>query len=84
MRLRSDEDGWICSRMEGAMLHKNVEIRSSWKRVVTEGKESGIRGWSRWDDGGRIDREVLQILCTLFLKTNQTKTMQNKDLVILT
>ena len=28
MKLRSDEGGWICSRMEGAMLHKNVEIRS--------------------------------------------------------
>ena len=32
MKLRSDEDGWICSRMEGEMLHKNVEIRSNWKK----------------------------------------------------
>lgn len=45
------------SRMEGSRLHK-VEIRSSWKRMENEGKESRIRGWSRWDDGGRIDREV--------------------------
>ena len=50
------------SRMEGARLHKDVEIRSSWKRVTNEGKESRIRGWSRWDDGGRIDREVSQML----------------------
>ena len=50
MRLRSDEDGWICSRMEGAMLHKNVEIRSNWKSVANEGKESEIWGWSRLCD----------------------------------
>ena len=29
MKRRSDEGGWICSRMEGLMLHKNVEIRSN-------------------------------------------------------
>ena len=27
MRLRSD---WICSRMEEAMMHKNVGIRARW------------------------------------------------------
>jgi len=72
------------SRMEGARLHKDVEIRSSWKRAANEGKESGIRGSIRWDDGGGIEREVSHMLYTLFLKTNQTKTMQTKDLAILT
>ena len=72
------------SRMEGERLHKDLEIRSSWKRVANEGKESGIIGWSRWDDGGRIDREVLQILCTLFLKTDRRKTRKTRDLSILT
>lgn len=44
MRLRSDEDGWICSRMEEAMLQKNEEIRSNWQSVAIEGKESIIWG----------------------------------------
>jgi len=43
MKLRSYEGGWICSRMEGAMLHKNVEIRPNSKNVANEGKESWIR-----------------------------------------
>ena len=59
MRLRSDEGGWICSRMEGAMLHKNVEIRENWKSVANEGKESWIRDWSRLYDGGRTGKDVL-------------------------
>jgi len=29
MKLRSDEDGWICSKVKEAMLYKNVEIRVS-------------------------------------------------------
>jgi len=45
--------------MEGAMLHKNVEIRANWKSVANEGKESWIRGWRRLYNGGRVDREVL-------------------------
>ena len=36
MNLRSDEDGWICSKMKEAMLHKNVEIRASWESVANE------------------------------------------------
>lgn len=40
MKLRSDEDGWICSRMKKAMLHKNVEIRASWESVVNGGKKA--------------------------------------------
>ena len=58
MKLRSDEGGWICSRMEGAMLHKNVEIRSNWKSVANEGKESRIRGCSRLYDGERVGGNV--------------------------
>lgn len=34
MELRSDEDGWICSKMKKAMLHKNVEIRASWESMA--------------------------------------------------
>jgi len=59
MKLRIDEGGWICARMEGAMLHKNVEIRSNWENVSKEGKESRIRGWSRLYDEGRIGRDAL-------------------------
>ena len=84
MRLRRDEYGWICSRMEGEMLHKNVEIRSNWKIVANGGKESGIWGWSRLCDEGRIGRDVLQVICTLFLKTNQRKTRKIRDLSTLT
>ena len=40
MNLRSDEDGWIRSRMKKAMLHTNVEIRASWESVANEGNKS--------------------------------------------
>ena len=65
------------------MTHKNIEIRAKWTRVANEGKESGIKGWNRWYDGGRIDREVLQMLCTLFLKIDRRKTRNTKYLAIL-
>ena len=84
MKLRSDEGGWICFRMVGAMLHKNVEIRRNLKSVANEGNESWIRGWSRLYGGGRIGRDVLQVFCTLFSKTNRTKTRTTRDLSILT
>ena len=61
MKLRSDKGGWICSRMEGAMMHKNVEIRENWKSVANEGKESWIRGWRRFYDGERMGMDVLQV-----------------------
>ena len=70
MKLRSDEGGWMFSRMEGEMLHKNVEIRSNWKSVANEGKESGIRGWSRLYDGGRVGGNVSHVFCTIFSKTD--------------
>jgi len=84
MRLQSDEDGWIFSRMEGEMLHKNVGIRSNWRSVENEGKASGSWGCIRLYDEGRIGRDLLQVIFTLFLKTNQTKTIQTKYLAILT
>ena len=43
-----------------------------------------MRGWNGLYDGGRVGRDVLQVLCTLLSKTDQTKTMQTKDLAILT
>jgi len=58
MKLRSDEDGWLCSRMESAILHKNVEIRANWKSVANQGKESWIRGCNRFYYGGRVGRNV--------------------------
>ena len=66
------------------MLHKNVEIRSNWKSVVNEGKESGIRGWSRLYDEGRMGKDVLQEFFTLFSETDRTKTRKTRDLSILT
>ena len=47
MRLRSD---WVRSRMEGAMMQKNVEIRAKWENVANEGKESELE-----DKAGCID-----------------------------
>jgi len=44
MKLRSVEGGWVCSRMERAMLHRNVGIRANWKSVANEGKEYRIMG----------------------------------------
>jgi len=66
------------------MLHKIVEIRSNWKSVGNEGKESGIGGWSRLYDGGRVGGNVSQVFCTLFSKTDRTKTRKTRDLSILT
>lgn len=66
------------------MLHKNVEIRSNWKSVANEGKESGIWVWSSLCDEGRIGKDVLQVIFTLSLKTNQRKTGKIRDLSTLT
>jgi len=74
MKLRTDEDSWICSRMEKTMLHKNMEIRANWESVVNEGKEYWIRGQNRLDARGRVGRNVLQVPYTLFSKTDRTKT----------
>ena len=52
--------------------------------MENEGKESWIRGWIRWYDEGRIGRDVLQVICTLFLKTDQRKTRRIRDLAIMT
>jgi len=52
MKLRSDEGGWICSRMEGAMLHKNVEIRSNWKVWRMKGRNVEL-----WVGVGRMMKE---------------------------
>ena len=65
-------------------MHKNEKIRSNWQSVVTEEKESEIWGWSRWCEEGKIDMEVLKMLCTLFLKIDQKKTKKTKDRAILT
>jgi len=51
MELRSDEDGWICSRRSGVMLHKKY-IYGNLVKVRERNKcEERIRarGWSRWD-----------------------------------
>ena len=66
------------------MLHKNVEIRTNRESVANEGKESGIRGWSRLYGGRRLGGNVSQVLCTLFSKTDRTKTRKTRDLSILT
>jgi len=36
MRLRSEEDDWICSKVKEAILHKDVEIRAVWESMVNE------------------------------------------------
>jgi len=44
MELRRDEDGWICSRRSGAMLHKNMEIRVQCSKCEARIR---VRGWSK-------------------------------------
>jgi len=36
MKLKSEEDRWICSKVKEAMLHKNVEIRAVWESMASE------------------------------------------------
>ena len=52
--------------------------------MAKEGQESGLGDGAGCTDGGRVGREVSQVFCTLFLETNQTKTMKTKYLAILT
>ena len=52
-------------------------------KCANEGQESELGDGAGCIDGGRIYREVSQVFCTLFSKTDQTKTRKTKDLVIL-
>jgi len=37
MKIRNEGDGWICSKVKKAILHKNAEIRAAW--------QNGANGW---------------------------------------
>ena len=42
------------SRMEGAMLHKNVEIRANWESVANEGRRNlglGVEAGCMMEEG---------------------------------
>lgn len=52
--------------------------------MANEREESELGGWSRLSHGGKVGRKASQVFYTLFSKTDQIKTMQIKDLVILT
>ncbi len=52
--------------------------------MANEREESELGGWRRFSDGGKVSRKASQVFCTLFSKTDETKTMQTKDLAILT
>ena len=52
--------------------------------MANEGKESELGDGAGCTDGGRVGREVSQVFYTLFLETDQTKTMQTKYLAMLT
>ena len=75
MRLRSD---WIRSRMEGAMMHKNVEIRAKRENVANVRQESELEDKVGCMDGVRIDEEVIQVLCKLFLKLNKQRLRKSR------
>ena len=47
-------------------------------------QESELEDEAGCIDGVRVREEVSQVLCTLFFKTNQTKTKKTKDLTTLT
>ena len=81
MKLRSDVDSWICSRMEKVMLHKNIEIRSNWRSVANEGEEYGSWGWSSWFEKGRISRDGLQVICTLIKERLKNQRSIYSDLI---
>ena len=68
MKLRSDEDGWICSRRGRAMLHKNMEIRLKRGNVANEKKESELEDGAGGIDGLGVGKKVSQVLCKLFSK----------------
>ena len=52
--------------------------------MANEGQEYELGDGAGCIDGGRVGREVSQVLCMLFSKTDQTKTRKTKDLAILT
>jgi len=41
--------------------------------MENERQGSWIKGWRRLSDGGKVDREVIQVLCNLFLKLNKQR-----------
>jgi len=50
--------------MEGAMMHKNLEIRAKGENVANERQESKLEDKEGCMDGVRVGEEVLQVLCT--------------------
>ena len=36
MKIRNEGDGWICSKVKKAILHKNAEIRAVWRNEANE------------------------------------------------
>ena len=58
MKLRSDKDGWICSRRGRAMLHKNMEIRTKGGNVANVRQESRLENGAGKIDGVWADEEV--------------------------
>ena len=52
--------------------------------MANERQESELEDEVGCIDGVRVGKEVLQMLCTLFLKTDRRKTRKTKDLAILT
>ena len=71
MELRSDKDGWICSRRDKAMLHNNMESRSTWGNVAKVRQGSEMEDEAGRLDGVWVDGEVWQALCKLFFKLNK-------------
>ena len=55
------------------MLHKNMEIRAKRENVANVRKESELEDGAGGIDGVQVDREVLQVLCKLFLKLNKRR-----------
>lgn len=53
------------------MLHKYMETRSKWGNVANVRQESELGDGEDGIDGVRVDGEVLQVLCKLFLKLNK-------------
>ena len=65
MELRTDVDGWICSRRAEAIMHKKLGLC---EQMATIRQESELRDGADGFDEVWAGRKVVQVLCKSFFK----------------